>query len=189
MPRKPRVDSPDTMHHVSAVTSNREPLFRATADRRSFSDVLRRVVRKYEWRCQAYCLMDTHFHLIVYTPTATLGIGMNQLCSRYAQAFNWKYGRTGHLFRQRYSSRHITDDAHLLEAHRYVALNPVRAGLCQDPAEWFWGSYRSICGLEPAPDFLDVEAVFGLFSAKGEAARKAFKFFVLGAFEDLKAGV
>jgi REP-associated tyrosine transposase len=189
VPRKPRVDEPDSFHHVSAVTSNREPLFRETTDRRDFIERLRRASAKHDWRCNAYCLMDTHFHLVVYTGAATLALGMSQLCSRYAQSFNWKYGRSGHLFRQRYSSRHITDDAQLLEAHRYVALNPVRAGLCADPVEWFWASYRAICGLEPAPDFLDVDAVLDLFSTDRNVARDAFRRLVLSGIEDRKAGV
>jgi putative transposase len=127
--------------------------------------------------------MDTHFHLIVYTVTATLSVGMRRLLGEYAQWVNWKYGRRGHLFARRLSSRHITDDAHLLEAHRYVALNPVRAGLCDDPAEWRWGSYRALAGLERPPDFLDVQAVHQLFSLQPEAAACAYRAFVLSGIE------
>jgi putative transposase len=82
-----------------------------------------------------------------------------------------------------FSSRHITDDAHLLEAHRYVALNPVRAGLCDDPAQWRWGSYRALAGFERPPDFLDVKAVHELFSLEPAAAVRAYRAFVLSGIE------
>jgi hypothetical protein len=73
----------------------------------------------------------------------------------------------------------------MVSAHRYVALNPVRAGLCNDPAEWPWGSYRALAGLERPPDFLDVKAVHGLFSLHPEGAAKAYKAFVPSVIEGL----
>jgi putative transposase len=129
--------------------------------------------------------MGTHLHLIIKTLSATLSVGMRRLLGEYAQWFNWKYDRRGHLFANRFSSRHITDDGYLLEAHRYVALNPVRAGLCGDPADRRWGSYRALAGLEWPPDFLDVLAVHGLFSVKAEAPAKAYRTFVLAGIERL----
>jgi putative transposase len=185
MAREPRIDLPDAIHHVTALASGDDQLFREPADRRQFMQQLRKVVTNHNWRCNAYCLMGTHFHLIVYTVTATLSVGMRRLLGDYAQWFNWKYGRRGHLFASRFSSRHITEDAHLMEAHRYVALNPVRAGLCDDPAEWRWGSYRALAGLERPPDFLDVNAVHGLFSLQPAAAARAYRAFVLSGIEQL----
>jgi putative transposase len=73
----------------------------------------------------------------------------------------------------------------MVSACRYVALNPVRAGLCNDPAEWPWGSYRALAGLERPPDFLDVKAVHGLFSLHPEGAAKAYKAFVPSVIEGL----
>jgi hypothetical protein len=122
--------------------------------------------------------MDTHFHLIVHTPEPTLSRGMQHLCGSYAQWFNWKYGRRGHLFARRFGSVHIRTNAHLLEAHRYVALNPVRAGLRKRPEEWRWGSFRALAGLEAAPGFLDTNRVLTLFAMRRRAAQPAFRRFV-----------
>jgi putative transposase len=183
VPRKPRIDLPDSIHHVTALAASDDQLFREPADQRRFTQHLRRVAIDHDWRCNAYCLMGTHFHLIVYTVTATLSIGMRRLLGEYAQWFNWKYERRGHLFSGRFSSRHITDDAYLLEAHRYVALNPVRAGLCNDPADWRWGSYRALAGFERPPDFLDVRAVRELFNLEPEAAARGYRAFVLSGIE------
>ncbi len=185
MARPPRVDLPDSIHHVAALANGDEQLFREPADRHRFLEQFADVSAQYEWRCNAYCLMGTHFHLIVYTVKGTLSVGMRRLCGTYAQWFNWKYGRRGHLFARRFTSQHITDDAHLLEAHRYIALNPVRAGLCDDPAEWRWGSSERCVGFEPPADFLDVQAVYGLFSLKREAAQRAFRAFVCSGVERL----
>src|SRR3954451_17279235 len=155
MPRKPRIDLPHAMHHVASRANGDRLLFREAADRLQFFDELKTVVRKYEWRCSAYCLMGSHFHLIVYTVEPTLSAGMARLCAAYAQWLNVKYSGAGHVFARRFMSKHITADSHLMEAHRYIALNPVRAELCDHPAGWHWGSYRALAGLERAPDFLD----------------------------------
>jgi hypothetical protein len=124
--------------------------------------------------------MGSHFHLIVYTVRPTLSAGMRRLCAAYAQWFNWRYNRHGHLFAGRFMSQHLTDDAHLLEAHRYIALNPVRAGHCADPADWRWGSYRSIAGLEEPVDFLDIKSVHDVFDSA-----LAYQSFVLSGIEGL----
>jgi len=174
MPRKPRVDLPHAMHHVASRSNAGRSLFRESADRMQFLEELRNVIRKYEWRCSAYCLMGSHFHLILYTVQPTLSAGMARLCASYAQWLNWKYDGMGHVFAGRFMSRHMTQDAHLMEAHRYVALNPVRARHCDHPAGWRWGSYRALTGFEHAPDFLDVDAVHDLFGSP-----RAYQDFVL----------
>src|SRR4051794_40978541 len=171
MPRKPRIDLPDAMHHVAARSTGEELLFRGSADRLQFLDDLRGVANKHDWRLSAYCLMGSHFHLIVYTVRPTLSAGMRRLCAAYAQWFNWRHDRHGHLFAARFMSQHITDDEHLVEAHRYIALNPVRAAHCDHPAGWRWGSYRALAGLERPLDFLDVDSVHDLFDS-AEAYRR-----------------
>jgi putative transposase len=73
---------------------------------------------------------------------------------------------------------HIVTNEHLLEAHRYVALNPVRAGLCRRPESWRWGSFRALAGLEARPTFLDMDGVLSLFANRRELAQPAFRQFV-----------
>jgi REP-associated tyrosine transposase len=183
--RKPRTDLPDSIHHVTALANGDARLFLDVTDRRRFIQQLGEVVRDHGWRCQAYCLMGTHFHLIVYTVEATLSAGMARLLCEYAQWFNWKHGRRGHLFAGRFWSHCFASDEHLMEAHRYVALNPVRAQHCADPADWRWGSYRALAGLEKSPDFLDAGAVHGLFADRRADAQRAYRLFVLAAIEGL----
>jgi putative transposase len=184
MPRKLRIDVPEATHHIAALAVEKEFVFREVADRKRLLAQLEANVECYEWRCRADCLMGTHFHLIVHTPQPNLSRGMQHLCGTYAQWFNWKYARRGHLFSSRFSSVHILTDSHLLEAHRYVALNPVRAKLCKTSASWRWGSFRALAGLEPAPPFLDVEGVLNLFSIQRQAAQSAYRALISAADPD-----
>jgi REP element-mobilizing transposase RayT len=183
VPRKDRIDLPDSIHHVAALAVEKQRAFREDDDRFRLLVQLDRVASTYSWRCLAYCLMGTHFHLIVHTRDANLSAGMQHLCGTYAQWFNWKYERRGHLFARRFASTHIVRESHLLEAHRYVALNPVRAGLCAQPADWPWGSFRALCGLEPFPDFLD-GAVLGLVADATQTPQDAFRRLVESAITD-----
>jgi putative transposase len=178
MPRPLRTDVSDATHHIAALAVERERVFREPADRRRLLTLLGAIVDLYAWNCRAFCLMGTHFHLIVHTPQPNLSRGMQHLCGVYAQWFNWKYARRGHLFGRRFGSVHIVSDEHLYEAHRYVALNPVRAGLCARPEFWRWGSFRSLLGLEEPPPFLDVAGTLGLFAPRQAVARAAFSRFI-----------
>ena len=113
--------------------------------------MLGRVVSGYGWECHAYCLMGTHFHLLVTTPHPNLAAGMQRLKGAYAQAFNHGRRRSGHLFQGRYHAVLVESDGHLLELYRYIALNPVRAGLCDRAIDWSWGSYPAAVGTAPRP--------------------------------------
>jgi len=170
-----RPDLPGATHHVAALAVQKEVAFREPADRRRLIAHLGAIVDLYRWKCRSFCLMGTHFHLILNTPEPTLSRGMQHLCGAYAQWFNWKYGRRGHLFGRRFGSVKILSESHLLNAHRYVALNPVRAGLCERPASWRWGSYRALIGLEDPPAFLDVGGVMNVFSTETAGARSLFR--------------
>lgn len=181
VPRPPRIDFPDAIHHIAALAVEREVVFREPADRRRLIAQLEATVDLYQWRCNAYCLMGTHFHLILQTPEANLSRGMQHLCGAYAQWFNWKYKRRGHLFGRRFASAHIVTDEHLASAHRYVALNPVRAGLCKKPDLWRWGSFRALAGLEKSPAFLDIDGTLSLFGVQKEKARRSFRAFIAQA--------
>jgi len=88
------------------------------------------------------CLMTNHFHLVLETVRPLLSAGMQRLNGRYAGWFNRKYGRTGHLFGDRFGARVVESDSYLAEVCTYVINNPVRAGLCAHPADWPWSASR-----------------------------------------------
>jgi putative transposase len=160
-----------------------------TVDRRDFSfaddygcvfwlDLASRVIDRLEWICWGYAVMGTHYHLIVDTPKANLSLGMQFLNGVYAQRYNKVLGRYGHLFSARFCSREITDNDHLKAAVRYVARNPVEAGLCHDAGDWKWSSYSAAVGAVPAPSFFDVRRPLALFGDNEARARAALRRYV-----------
>jgi REP element-mobilizing transposase RayT len=132
------------------------PTFLGDDDRHLFLAILGDVVERFDWRCEAYCLMSNHYHLALRTPAANIGAGMHRLNGLYAQAFNRRHGFKGHLFEERYWSGLIETDEHAFSLMRYVVLNPVRAGICSLPHQWPWSSYRATAGLEQKPRLLDL---------------------------------
>ena len=82
--------------------------------------------------------MTTHFHLLVATSLERLSSGMHRLEGPYSQRFNAKYGRVGHLFQERFYTRVVRDELHLVNTYEYIRNNPVVAGLCDAPEDWPW---------------------------------------------------
>ena len=178
MPRKPRLECPGGTFHVTARGVDKEFVFRDVFDRRLFFGRLMKVIERYGWRCSAYCLMGTHYHLLLTTPAANLAEGMQRLNGGFAQEFNRRHRRRGHLFGGRYAATAVVSDEHLLAVARYVVVNPVAAGLCDDPAAWEWSSYRATAGLDGAPPFLDVRRLLARFSRDRARAETAYRRFV-----------
>jgi putative transposase len=123
--------------------------------------------------------MPNHCHLIASVPAGTLAAGMQHLNGGYARQFNKRHGRRDHVFGRRYWSKRAEDDSYVKWALRYVALNPVRAGLVERPEDYRWSSHAATLGLVEAPSFLAVDAVLELFSPDPAMARAAYRRFVL----------
>jgi REP element-mobilizing transposase RayT len=130
------------VHHVYARGNRQQPIYRDSKDRLTYLRILGHVVGDHRWRCLAYCLMDNHVHLVVETPEPNLGLGVQQLHGTYARVFNDRHEHTGHLFQGRYGATTIRTDEQLVAVVRYLAMNPVTAGLCATPEQWAWGSCR-----------------------------------------------
>ena len=116
------------------------------------------VVKRCRWRCLSFCLMDNHVHLLVETPLPNLGEGVRRLHGPYAQLFNERHDKVGHVFQDRYGARRIRDDVHLVTTLRYIARNPVEAGLCAGERDWRWGS-SAMLAAGVAPPWLDAARV------------------------------
>jgi REP element-mobilizing transposase RayT len=141
-------------------------VFRDDADRHLYLRLLVETVKRKRWRLYAYCFMDNHVHLIIETREGNLGSGMQLLHSRYARAFNKRWKRVGHLFQDKYRSVAIEDDVHACMTIRYVARNPVEAGLCVKPEDWAWSSCR-VTLERRGYAWLDVERLLGCFDWLG----------------------
>lgn len=129
--------------------------------------------------------MSNHYHLLLRTLETNLSRGMQQLGSIYAENFNKRYARWGHLFGGRFKSQLIETEAHLLNTARYIVLNPVRAGITATPAEWPWSSYLATALMKRAPHWLAVDAMLEQFHPSDrERAATSYREFVRAGAED-----
>jgi putative transposase len=178
MARKLRPHVDDGIYHVTSRAARGGPLFVDHVDRLCFEDVLATSVPRAGFELLAYCLMGTHYHLLVRTPDANIGAGMKRLNWLYAWRFNRRHSAKGHAFESRYGSSLIADERHLLAAVRYIAQNPVRAELTSSPLGWRWSSYAPTIGVRPCPPFLMTAPVLDMFHHETWRARSALREFV-----------
>jgi len=132
-------------------------------DRRRFLEVLAEVAEAEQLLCHAYCLMLNHYHLVVTTAHANLSRALKEVNGRYAQWWNHRHTRVGHVFQGRFWSQVVQAEGYFETVCRYVVLNPVRAGFVAAPEDWRWSSYRATVGSALAPPFLDLEPLLARF--------------------------
>jgi REP element-mobilizing transposase RayT len=132
------------MFHITSRGNRRQAIYRDDLDRELFLRLFRGVAGRQRWKSQAHCLMTNHFHLVIETPTESLSKGMHQLKGVYARKFNERHILDGHLFEGRFRSSPVESEEHFEEVLRYIALNPVRAGLCEHPSDWPWSSFQGV---------------------------------------------
>jgi putative transposase len=149
MPREPRNAYAGGYYHVYTRGNNRVEIYVDDHDREFFLRMLQRSASKYKWVVLEWCLMTTHYHFVVIVPENGLSQGMSELNGSFSRWANRRHGRCNHLFGARFNSNEIKTDEYLVGACSYVALNPVRAGLCTAPDEWRWSGYRASVGIEP----------------------------------------
>ena len=178
MARPLRIEFPGAVYHVTSRGNERREIFRNDQDRKTFLDTLEDVIFRYNWLCHAYCLMDNHYHLLIDTPEGNLSIGMRQLNGNYTQRFNKRHSRVGHLFQGRFKAVLIQKDSHLLEASRYVVLNPVRVGMVQNPEEWIWSSYGATAGHTKPHPCLVTDWVLSQFGSARAMAEFSYRRFI-----------
>ena len=178
MSRPLRIEYPGAVYHVTSRGNDKQAVFQDDQDRETFLEILSHVNNRYNWLCHAYCLMGTHYHLMIETPDANLSLGMRQLNGVFTQARNKRFKKTGHLFQGRFKAVLIQRGSHLLEVCRYVVLNPVRAHMVERPEEWKWSSYRATAGKEMPPPCLTIDWVLGQFGRSRDKAEIGYKQFV-----------
>ena len=180
VPRKPRENVDGGVYHAYARGNDRAVVYRDDVDRQIYLRMLARVAIAKRWRCLAYSLMPNHVHLLIETPEGNLGRGMQRLHGGYAQTFNARHGRSGHVFQGRYGAVRMMSDEQLCATAGYIARNPVEATLCESPEEWQWSSYRAAT-TGPAPAWLDVERLLTYFSTDSDKACRRYAEFASGS--------
>jgi REP element-mobilizing transposase RayT len=193
MARPLRIEFPGAVYHITSRGNARLPIFEDITDRNQFLKVLAAVVKRFKWRCHAYCLLNDHYHLVIETVEPNLSQGMRQLNGIYTQNFNRRHNQGGHIFQGRYKGILLERDNYLLPVCRYVVLNPVRSGLVRTPEKYFWSSYLATAGLEKRPAFLQANWILSQFDGSREKRRQKYREFIQAGIQgespwkDLKA--
>ncbi len=196
MARAQRLEYEGAVYHVTARGNERRAIFQDDADRERFLRVLGESVERFEVRLYLFCLMANHFHLVVETPRANLGVFMHRLETAYTVYFNRRHGRCGHLMQGRYGARPVERDAYMLRLSRYVHLNPVfTAATRKQPVgariallrRYPWSSYRSYVGQERPLTFVEYGPVLAAVSSQAARRRETYRRFVesgIGTVDD-----
>ncbi len=184
MARPLRIEYPGAIYHLTARGNARASIFRDDTDRVEFLVILGNLIEQFNWCCHGYCLMGNHYHLLVETPDANLSAGMRQLGGIYTQRFNRRHNEVGHLFQGRYKSILIEKENYLLELSRYIVLNPVRAKIVADPADYSWSSYAATAGETSKPPFLCIAWILAQFGKNRKTAQHRYREFVMAGISE-----
>jgi REP element-mobilizing transposase RayT len=173
MSRRNRVQASGTVHHITAHGLGGIPLFNSPEDRNFFVGLIRGENDRSGWKCVEYCVMTTHYHLVLeLTDDDTLSGGVGHLNRLYATYFNATYARRGHAFESRFDDELVETPDYRLEVVRYVALNPTRAAICRLPEHYPWSAYGSIVGLYPDDPAIDLKAALEPFGGSRSTYRE-----------------
>jgi REP element-mobilizing transposase RayT len=177
MARSLRIEFAGALYHVTSWGDGREAIYVQDQDREVWLEVLGHVCERFNWVVHAYCQIGNHYHLLVETPDGNLAKGMRQLNGVYTQRFNQAHPRVGHVFQGGYKAILVQKEAYLLELSRYVVLNPVRARMVREAADWPWSNYRATAGMSPGPDWLEADSPrpaallrYGLFRSSASSS-------------------
>lgn len=144
MPRRKRCCPAGLPVHLVQRGNNKQVCFTSDSDLAAYANWLKDAAKKYGVAIHAWVFMTNHVHLLV-TPDADDAVSktMQYIGRYYVRYFNYQYDRTGTLFEGRFKSSLIQSNHYLLACYKYIELNPVRAGLVKDPADYAWSSYRA----------------------------------------------
>jgi len=159
MPRPLRPDIENGWFHVMNRGIDHCDVFLDDSDRVEYGERLADVYERYGILTHAYCLMDTHFHHLWQCPDGGLSAAMQRLGSLYTRHVNDRVGRDGALFRGRFHSRLITDEAHLVATVRYIHRNALELPGVSSAKEYRWSSHRTYLGLRKKPEWMRTTTV------------------------------
>ena len=142
MARLTRVNPVGVPQHIVQRGNNRQICFGGEEDMKAYLNWLEEYSIKHGVEIHAWVLMTNHVHLLC-TPLSEEAISkmMQSIGRMYVRYYNYTYQRSGTLWEGRFKASLIDSERYLLELHRYIELNPVRAGMVEEPSEYSWSSY------------------------------------------------
>lgn len=146
MARGSRKESKTGYYHVMARGNNREMIFKKSSEKQYYLEQLQHKVDEGGISLVAYCLMDNHVHVLIYSDLESMTQALKSINIKFASRYNSEYERVGHVFQDRYKSEVINTDGNLINVMRYIHNNPVKAKMVLRAADYKWSSYRAYIG-------------------------------------------
>jgi len=150
-----------------------EPIFSDPEEAIEFIETIRETKTRDGWTVLAWCVMSNHYHLVIRTSTVPLWRGMHRVQNLFSTRFNKRLGRTGGLWQSRYKAKYIEDGSYLGRLVIYVHLNPVNAGLVEDPDEYVFGGHREI-KRRCRSALVDIDEALLCFGESKKEARRSY---------------
>ena len=173
MPRAPRILIEGGLYHVYNRFARGEEVFADPEEAVAFLDLLRELKERDDLQVLAWCLLSNHYHLAVRTSAVPLSRTMRTLQGGFAKAFNRRWKRSGPLWRSRYQARLVDNQRYFEQLIFYIHLNPVRAGLVEDPIGYVFCGHRELLGKVNDP-LLDVDDALLSFGSTTKSARRSY---------------
>jgi len=165
------------IHHIALRGNNGRPLFRTTGDREALERIIGELLTEFAARAHAYCWMTNHLHLVVEVAPEQMEGFQSDLVARYSLHRNGCLSPGVPLFDPPDRAFRVNADAYLLQLIRYVHLNPVRAGLVREAADYPWSGHRTYLGFG-GPPWLSTDLAFRLLGGDLLRAAAAYRVFV-----------
>ena len=188
MPRKARLDTPGTLHHVIVRGIENKKIFTDRYDKENMTDRLGLLSKESGTSIYAWSLMTNHMHILLKSGPYGLPHFMRRLLTGYAINYNLLHKRYGHLFQNRYKSIICDEDEYFKELVRYIHLNPLRAGLVQNMTEldrYPWSGHSVLMGNKKR-EWQDIDYVLRWFDKTKNAARNKYRQYVKEGIEEGK---
>ena len=184
MPRQARLDAPGALHHIMVRGIDKTDIFADDLDKTGFLERLGENITEGKCSIYAWVLMDNHVHLLFKSGKYGISVVMRKLLTWYAQYFNRRHNRTGHLFQNRYKSILCEEESYLLALIRYIHLNPVRARIVKTIEEldhYPWSGHSAIVGKIKRP-WMDIDTALLQFGDVKRRAISKYRRFVIEDF-------
>ena len=178
MSRPLRIEYCDAWYHVMSRARLKQESFPAREDCFSFIDLLKDTSEIFHMRVAAYCLITTHYHLLIQTPDGNLSRCMRHINGVYTQRYNARNGCDGTLFRGRYKSILIDADSYLLELVRYIHRNPLRTGIVDKLNEYPWSSHKAYISKAKKWQWVAKSYILDMVSTDKDLQMTAYRSFI-----------
>ena len=142
MPRSARERSSTDLYHVIGRGINRERIFEQTREKNNFKRLINKHLEKYEIEIFSYVIMSTHFHILARADLKLLSGYLAIVLAEYAEYYNFKHDRNGHVFQNRFKSECVESEQYFWNCQRYIHMNPVNANLVKYPLDYRYSSIK-----------------------------------------------